>query len=109
MQFHSITNGRPQLLWASQSPETFVAPRNTNGLADLFTQVAQPFFAIGALVQGASTPSGGSVQVRILNTKKEGTVVTRRIQLSDNTCIDETIDAYTGRRIDRKKVPCSKF
>ncbi|SRR6266849_4310507 len=76
---------------------------------DLFTRVAQPFFAIGALAQGPGTPPGGPTQVRILDTKKDGAIVTRRLQLSDNSCIDETIDAYTGRRIDRKQAPCSKF
>jgi hypothetical protein len=29
--------------------------------------------------------------------------------MSDSTCIAETIDAYTGRRIDRKQASCSKF
>jgi len=76
---------------------------------ELFTRVAQSLFSAGALAQGAGTPPGGPVQVRILDTKKDGAVVTRRVQLSDNTCIDETIDAYTGRRIDRKQAPCSKF
>jgi len=75
---------------------------------NLFTQVAQSFFSTGALAQGAATLPG-PVQVRILDTKKDGAVVTRRVQLSDNTCIDETIDAYTGRRVDRKQAPCSKF
>jgi hypothetical protein len=76
---------------------------------ELFTRVVQSLFSSGALAQGAGTPPGGPVQVRILDTKKDGAVVTRRVQLSDNTCIDETIDAYTGRRVDRKQAPCSKF
>jgi hypothetical protein len=76
---------------------------------NLFTRVAQQLFSIGALAQGAGTPPGGPTQVRILDTKKDGAVVTRRVQLSDNTCIDETIDAYTGRRIDRRQAPCSNF
>jgi hypothetical protein len=76
---------------------------------ELFIRIAQSLFSTGALAQGAGTPPGGPVQVRILDTKKDGAVVTRRVQLSDNTCIDETIDAYTGRRIDRKQAPCSKF
>jgi len=27
----------------------------------------------------------------------------------ENTCVDESIDAYTGRRLDQKSAPCSKF
>ncbi len=33
----------------------------------------------------------------------------RRIQRSDNSCVDETIAAYTGRRLDQKQAPCMKF
>ena len=47
--------------------------------------------------------------VRVVDIKKQGTSVVRRIQRSDNTCVDETIDAYTGRRLDQKQAPCSKF
>jgi hypothetical protein len=76
---------------------------------NLFTRVAQSLFSSEAWAQGPVPPSGGPVQVRILDTKKDGSIVTRRVQLSDNTCIDETIDPYTGRRLERKKSPCSKF
>jgi hypothetical protein len=76
---------------------------------DLFPRVAQSFFGIGALAQGAVTQPRGLAQVRIVDIKKNGAVVTRRVQLSNNTCVDQTIDAYTGRRIDQKRAPCSKF
>src|SRR6266566_5125797 len=51
---------------------------------DLFTRVAQSFFSTEAWAQGPVSPLGGAVQVRILDTKKNGSVVTRRVQLSDN-------------------------
>jgi hypothetical protein len=74
----------------------------------LFTQVAEsspPRLEL-ALAAGAS---GSPDSVRVLDIKKQGSTVVRRIQLSDNTCVDETIDAYTGRRLDEKKAPCSRF
>jgi hypothetical protein len=56
-----------------------------------------------------TTPGPGADSVRILDIKKQGASVVRRIQRSDNTCIDETIDAYTGRHLDQKPAACSKF
>ena len=77
---------------------------------NLFTQVADSWFSTAAWAQGAAgTPPGGPVQQRILDTKKDGSVVTQRIQLSDNSCVDETIDAFSGRHMGRKPAPCSKF
>jgi hypothetical protein len=77
---------------------------------DLFTQLAGSWFSTGAWAQGAAgTPPGGAVQQRIVDTRKDGSVVTQRIQLSDNSCVGETIDAFTGRHVGRKPAPCSKF
>jgi hypothetical protein len=77
---------------------------------NLFTQVADSWFSTGAWAQGAAgTPPAGAVQQRIVDTRKDGSVVTQRIQLSDNSCVDETIDAFTGRHVARKPAPCSKF
>ncbi len=76
---------------------------------NLFSQSAQSLFSISAMAQDAVPSQPGSVQMRVLDTRKDGAVVMRRIQLSDNTCIDQTIDAYTGRRIDQKAAACGKF
>lgn len=77
---------------------------------ELFTAVAQSLFSIAAMAQNAGTqPQGSPAQARILDTKKEGSVVTRRVQMSDGTCVDQTIDAYTGRRTEQKTASCSKF
>src|SRR6266849_3569838 len=67
----------------------------------LFSQVAQSFFGTPALAQATGTQRAGPAPVRILDIKKEGATVIRRVQLSNNTCIEETIDAYTGRRLDQ--------
>ncbi len=75
----------------------------------LFTQAAQSTFSIMALAQGVAMPSPGATSVRIVDIKTQGKIIIRRVQLSDNTCIDETIDAYTGRRLSRTQAPCSKF
>jgi hypothetical protein len=77
---------------------------------NLLTQVAGSWFSTGAWAQGAvAAPAAGPVQQRILDSRKDGSVVTQRIQLSDNTCVDETIDVFTGRHTGRKQAPCSKF
>jgi hypothetical protein len=77
---------------------------------NLFTQVADSWFSTGAWAQGAAgAPAAGAVQQRIVDTRKDGSVVTQRIQLSDNSCVDETIDAFTGRHVGRRPAPCSKF
>jgi hypothetical protein len=71
----------------------------------LFTEIAQWSLIRGAMAQ--SPP--GSTPERIVDIKKQGATVIRRVQLADGTCIDETIDAYTGRRLSQKSAPCSKF
>jgi hypothetical protein len=77
---------------------------------NLFTQIAESWFSTAAWAQGAAgMPPAGAVQQRIVDTRKDGSMVTQRIQLSDNSCVDETIDAFTGRHIGRKPAPCSKF
>jgi hypothetical protein len=75
----------------------------------LFTQVADSSPPQVELAQAAGAPPETPDSVRVLDIRKQGTSVVRRIQRSDNTCVDETIDAYTGRRLDQKQAPCSKF
>jgi hypothetical protein len=75
----------------------------------LFSQVAHLHLLSPALAQGAATRLADVSSVRIIDIKTDGKTVVRRIQLSDQTCVDETIDAYTGRRLSRTQAPCSKF
>jgi hypothetical protein len=75
----------------------------------LFTQVADAAPARRELAQVAAAPAENADAVRVLDIKKLGANVVRRIQRSDNTCVDETIDAYTGRRVEQKQAPCTKF
>ncbi len=77
----------------------------------LFTQVAsQSTPATMTRAEGPATPSAAAATpVRIVDIKTQGRYVIRRIQLSDNTCIDETIDSYTGRRLSQAPAPCTKF
>ena len=56
-----------------------------------------------------TTPAASPESVRIVDIKKQGANVVRRIQRADNTCVDETIDAYTGRHLDQKPTSCTKF
>ena len=75
----------------------------------LFTQVAEAAVPRVELAQVAATPPQTPNAERVLDIKKLGANVVRRIQRSDNSCVDETIDAYTGRRLDQKQAPCTKF
>ena len=75
----------------------------------LFTQVAEAAPARLELAQAAGAPPENPDAVRVLDIKKQGASVVRRLQRSDDSCVDETIDAYTGRRLDQKLAPCSKF
>jgi hypothetical protein len=75
----------------------------------LFTQVADASPPHTELAQVAGTPAENPGSARVLDIKKEGSSVVRRIQRPDNTCVDESIDAYTGRRLDQKQAPCTKF
>src|ERR1700730_9928432 len=72
----------------------------------LFTQVADISPPHLELAQAAGAPPGSPDPAKVLDIKKLGANVVRRIQRSDNTCVDETIDAYTGRRLDQKPAPC---
>ena len=75
----------------------------------LFSHVAESSPPRVELAQAAGTPPVIPDSARVLDIKKQGSNVVRRIQRSDNTCFDETIDSYTGRRLDQKQAPCSKF
>ena len=77
----------------------------------LFTQIAHSSLTTTALAQDTTRtqPSGPRAE-RVMDTKKQaGTVITRRLQLSDGTCVDETIDAYTGKRLTEKNATCAPF
>jgi len=76
---------------------------------DLFGEFAESLLTIRTLAQNLGAEPDGPTAVRIIDIKKEGSIVIRRVQLSDNTCVDETIDAYTGRRLSQKPAPCTKF
>jgi hypothetical protein len=75
----------------------------------LFTQVADAAPAHLELAQATGAPAESPDPVRVLDIKKQGASVIRRVQRSDNTCVDESIDAYTGRRLEQKPAPCTKF
>jgi hypothetical protein len=74
---------------------------------DFFSETAQFNFVSTAAAQEPST--GSSNPVRIVGIKKSGAVVTKRVQLPDNSCVDQTIDAYTGRQLAQEKASCSPF
>jgi hypothetical protein len=75
----------------------------------LFSQVAYLGLLSPALAQSSAIRFAEVSSVRIIDIKTDGKTVVRRIQLSDQTCVDETIDAYTGRRLSRTEAPCTKF
>lgn len=76
---------------------------------DFFSQTAQSYFVSTAAAQDSSMRTPERNAVRVVGIKKDGAVVTKRVQLQDNSCMDETIDAYTGRRLGTKKASCAAF
>jgi hypothetical protein len=76
---------------------------------DLFTQQGRFSFTTAALAEDARAQPGAPSPVRVIDSTKQGGNIVRRLLLSDNTCIDETVDAFTGRRLDQKSAPCTRF
>jgi hypothetical protein len=73
---------------------------------DLFPRIT--LRSMGTVAQATSAPpSGGAVE--IVDIKKQGSVLTKRVRLANNTCVDETVDTFTGRLLSRSAAPCSKF
>ena len=55
-------------------------------------------------------PSPNTAQPeRVIDVRKDGSQVIRRVQLSNGSCIDQVIDSYTGRHLGDKPAPCTKF
>ena len=73
---------------------------------DLFSRTAG-LLLHPALAQIIRVQQNRPYPVRVLGIRTQGTVVTKRVQLSDNTCEDETIDGLTGRQLSAKNAPCS--
>jgi hypothetical protein len=46
---------------------------------------------------------------RVVGVKSDGDLIIRRVQLSDGTCEDQTINSYTGRLLSRRQAPCDRF
>ena len=74
---------------------------------DLFPHITLRSMATVAQSTGAPPPRDGAVQ--IVDIKKQGSVLTKRVRLANNTCVDETVDTFTGRLMSRSPAPCSKF
>jgi hypothetical protein len=76
---------------------------------NFFTEVAGFAVIAPAMALDHTAVLAQATPVRVIDAVKQGTTVIRRIQRSDNTCVDETIDAYTGRLLDQKNAPCAQF
>jgi hypothetical protein len=74
-----------------------------------FTQLVRFSIIASAMAEDNRMQAAPPSTVRVIDTMKGGTTVTRRVQRSDNTCVDQTIDAYTGRLLDQKTAPCTQF
>lgn len=72
---------------------------------DMFKPSAQFALSSAAFAQGTPTTTTSTV----LDIKRTGSTITRRVQLSDKSCTDEKIDGLTGRLLGQTKAPCTKF
>ena len=80
----------------------------------LFSETAMSLFSSPAYAQGTGTgtgapPAASPTAERVVATKTQGSTVIRRVELSNNTCVDQTIDALTGRRLSEQPAPCTPF
>jgi hypothetical protein len=76
---------------------------------ELFIKSAGLEFITSATAQEAPDRNAARGPTRVIGIKKSGPNVTRRVQLPDNSCSDQSIDAYTGRQVGQRKAPCSPF
>jgi hypothetical protein len=76
---------------------------------DLFSKSASLGFLTSAYAQESPDHKDDRSPTRVIAIKKSGPNVTRRVQLPDNSCSDQSIDAYTGRQLGQRKAPCSPF
>lgn len=60
-----------------------------------------------AVAQAAPVPAPQAT--RVVAVKKVNDLIVRRVLLSDSTCEDQTINAYTGRLVGTKRAPCNPF
>jgi len=73
----------------------------------LFKPQAGLSFTATALAQPA--PAQPRTPERVIGMRKDGNNIVRRLQLSDNTCVDEIIDPVRGRRVSAQRAPCTRF
>lgn len=77
--------------------------------AELFSHTAQHGFLTTAFAQTPPKSTEELYSTRVIDVRQSGTLVTRRIQRSDGSCVDQTIDALTGRHIRQADAPCTKY
>ena len=77
--------------------------------ADLFTHTARRGLLAAAFAQTPPRATEEPYSTRVIDVRQSGTLVTRRIQRSDGSCVDQTIDALTGRHIRQADAPCTKY
>src|SRR5271155_1638980 len=85
------------------------APIYPDGSLPRISSVKPPKFNFVSPAAAQDHSTGSSNPVRIVDIKKSGTVVTKRVQLPDNSCVDQTIDSYTDDDWLRKQLHALHF
>jgi len=75
----------------------------------LFQTATGPSLFSSAFAQPVPPSPSVAQPVSVLDVRKDGSQVVRRVQLSNGTCVDQVIDSYTGRHLADKPAPCAKF
>jgi hypothetical protein len=73
----------------------------------LFRQQTSFSFTTMALAEVAPPPN--AAPIRVIDIRSQGRNVVRRLQLSNNSCIDEIVETATGRRVSSQSAPCTRF
>ncbi|HVM77700.1 MAG TPA: hypothetical protein VMU06_01685 [Stellaceae bacterium] len=75
----------------------------------LFQAPARSAWIPSALAQTPPPRPGTAQPERVIDVRKDGSQVIRRVQLSNGSCVDQVIDSYTGRHLGDKPAPCTRF
>jgi hypothetical protein len=76
---------------------------------DLVQHHAQFSLIAPAFAEAPTAPQPAPQATRVVGVTRAGDLIIRRVQLTNGTCEDQTINSYTGRLLGRKRAPCDRL
>lgn len=76
----------------------------------LFGEKTKVTWLSSAFAQSVVAPRGAIPEAEsVIDIRKQGNQVVRRVKLSNGNCLDQTIDTFTGRHLQDQVAPCARF